>query len=91
MVLAFGPDTAMLQEGVERQRGTVESAISARMGATVNIRLDHGRAVDPAQKRQGGRPSASDLRADRLQSLRGRDPALDVATDALDLELVDEA
>jgi hypothetical protein len=30
------------------------------------------------------------MRADRLRDLRRRDPALDAAADALDLELVEE-
>jgi hypothetical protein len=31
----------------------------------------------------------SSLRADRLRSFRAKDPALDTAADALDLEIVD--
>ncbi len=53
-------------------------------------------AADPGHRRRGGagaptpRPiTESSLRADRLRSFRAKDPALDTAADALDLEIVD--
>ncbi len=90
VVLGFGADSAVFQEGVERQQGTVETILSARMGTTMVARLERAGRADKARGAKGGRLSSSDLRADRLQTLRTRDPALDAAADALDLELVDE-
>lgn len=90
VVLTFGADSAVFQEGVERQQGTVETVVSARMGAAVDVRLERGHGAAKGSAPKSGRLSSSDLRADRLQTLRTRDPALDAAADALDLELVDE-
>ncbi len=90
VTLAFSGDSAVFQEGVERQQATVETIVSARMGAPTRIdveRSGHSAAARPAK---GARLTSSDIRADRLSSLRKRDPALDAAADALDLELVDE-
>jgi len=44
---------------------------------------------DAAAAQPPKRLSAEGLRADRLKGLRVRDPALDVAAEALDLEIVE--
>jgi hypothetical protein len=90
VILAFSGDSAVFQEGVERQQATVETILSARMGTPTRIAVE--RTDQPAAGRpgKGARLTSSDIRADRLTSLRKRDPALDAAADALDLELVDE-
>ncbi|MES2123936.1 MAG: DNA polymerase III subunit gamma/tau [Gemmatimonadota bacterium] len=87
--LRFGPDSAVFQEGVERQLGVVETILSARMGAPVAVSLGQD-APSGGRSARGKRLSAEDLRADRLRELRTKDPALDAAADSLDLELVDE-
>jgi DNA polymerase-3 subunit gamma/tau len=87
VVLEFGPDSAVFQEGIERQLATVETAVSARMGRPVAVRVQ---AAGSAPARPANRLSEKDMKADRLRQLRGQDPALDAAADALDLELVDE-
>lgn len=86
VVLAFGSDSAVFQEGVERQLGAIETILSARMGSRMTVTLERG---VPAQAK-GKRLSAADVRAERLRELRARDPALDAAANSLDLELVDE-
>ncbi len=90
VVLSFGPDSAVFQEGVERQLGVVETIVSARMGVPVTVLVERGSAATAPASGKGKRFSADDLRADRLRELRTRDPALDAAADSLDLELVDE-
>ncbi|MES2304001.1 MAG: DNA polymerase III subunit gamma/tau [Gemmatimonadota bacterium] len=90
VVLAFGPDSAVFQEGVERQLAVVETILSARMGVTMTVKLEQGASGSAPTQPKGKRLSAEDLRADRLRELRTRDPALDAAADSLDLELVDE-
>jgi len=88
--LLFGPDSAVFQEGVERQLATLETILSARMGAPMAVRLEHGSGGQAPASGKAKRLSAEDLRADRLRELRTKDPALDAAADSLDLELVDE-
>ncbi|MEO5800540.1 MAG: hypothetical protein ABIZ70_09595, partial [Gemmatimonadales bacterium] len=90
VVLVFGPDSAVFQEGVERQLAVVETILSARMGVAMTVKLEQGASGSAPTPAKGKRLSAEDLRADRLRELRARDPALDAAADSLDLELVDE-
>ena len=88
--LVFGSDSAVFQEGVERQLATVETILSARMGAAMSVRLEQGATGQVPASGKAKRLSAEDLRADRLRELRAKDPALDAAADSLDLELMDE-
>jgi DNA polymerase-3 subunit gamma/tau len=87
--LKAAPDRAMIVEGVARQRGLVEEVLSAALGAAVRIAM----AGTPSAAPESSRPKRltnSDLRAEKLARLRKLDPALDIAADALDLEIVDE-
>ncbi len=90
VILAFSGDSAVFQEGVERQQVTVETILSARMGTPTRIAVERTDQASTVRPGKGARLTSSDIRADRLTSLRKRDPALDAAADALDLELVDE-
>jgi len=90
--LVFGPDQAVSVEGIERQKATVATLASARLGIEVRIEvvtpLHPGR--ENAEPMASRRLTADTIREDRLQELRRMDPALDAMADALDLELVDE-
>ncbi len=90
VVLAFGADSGVFREGAERLLGTVETILSARMGSTVTVILESGATAPPPAARKGGRMTEETIRADRLTELRRKDPTLDAAADALDLELLDE-
>lgn len=90
VTLGFSGDSAVFQEGVERQNATVETILSARMGTLTRIVIERAETSATGHQGKGPRMTSSDIRADRLKSLRKRDPALDAAADALDLELVDE-
>ncbi len=88
--LGFGPDQAVFREGVERQLAAVGTIAGARLGQPVTVRLaEPGGGQEPSPARQS-RLTVDDLRRERLAELRRRDPALDAAADALDLELVDD-
>jgi hypothetical protein len=84
--LVFGVDQAVAREGVERQLSTVQTIASSRFGIAVAITVT---GIETAAPRSG-RLTVEELRRQRLGELRKRDPALDAAADALDLELVDE-
>ncbi|MEP6591246.1 MAG: DNA polymerase III subunit gamma/tau [Gemmatimonadota bacterium] len=88
--LRFGPDSAVFQEGVERQLPALSTIVSARMGSPFVVSIERVFAASGSAPARGKRLSAEDLRADRLRELRTKDPALDAAADSLDLELVDE-
>jgi hypothetical protein len=82
-------ENPMVAENLERAREVIERIISARVGAPVRFEVrppaGAGAAGAPRPKR---RTDASD-RAERMQQLRAKDPALDAAAEALDLELTD--
>jgi len=89
VVLTFGPDSALFQDGASRQLGAVETILAAAMGSPVKVRVQAaaGTAVADTKPR---RLSVEDVRNERLTQLRSKDAALDAAATALDLELVDE-
>jgi DNA polymerase-3 subunit gamma/tau len=70
---------------LERQRERLEGLLGRVVGQPVQLRIE-GQAPAPARPQ---RLSDEALRADRLKGLRARDPALDAAADALDLEIVE--
>jgi hypothetical protein len=88
--LEFGPDSAVFREGVARQLATVETILGASVGGTVSVRIVERTAPPGAPVARPGRVSREGLREERLQQIRAKDPALDAAADALDLEFVDE-
>ncbi len=83
------PEQAMLVEGVSRQRPLVEEVLTAELGVPVRIALA-GAPPEQAELPRSKRMSDSDLRAEKLARIRQLDRALDIAADALDLEIVDE-
>jgi hypothetical protein len=87
--LSAAPDRALIVEGVTRQRGLVEEVLSAALGVPVRIAMAGTPPAAPASSRPK-RLTNNDLRAEKLARLRKLDPALDIAADALDLEIVDE-
>jgi DNA polymerase-3 subunit gamma/tau len=89
-ILAFGPEEGVFREGAERFLSTIETILSARMGGTIRVTLESGSPTPAPAARKGGRMTDETIRADRLGELRRKDPTLDAAADALDLELVDE-
>jgi DNA polymerase-3 subunit gamma/tau len=87
--LTAAPDRALIVEGVTRQRGLVEEVLGGVLGVPMRITM----AVEPVptpQTPRHKRLTDSDLRAEKLARIRKLDPSLDIAADALDLEIVDE-
>jgi DNA polymerase-3 subunit gamma/tau len=83
--LALSESNPLFAERIQAQAALVEEAIRRRTGQSLRIRvtLPEGGAPSPPQMTEAS------VRADRLRSFRARDPALDTAADALDLEIVD--
>ena len=89
MAVALKENNQMHAESLERQRDVVERVIGERVGAPVRleVRPPEG-GGGPGAARPRRRTDASD-RAERLQALRAKDPVLDAAAEALDLEMTD--
>ncbi|HSE28310.1 MAG TPA: hypothetical protein VLA95_08785, partial [Gemmatimonadales bacterium] len=83
-------DNHVLQVQLERHRGAVEQLLSGWTGQPVRLAIRLAEAPSPvAAPPKARRMSESKLRAERLEAGRRKDPALDTAADALDLEVVE--
>jgi len=90
LALEFPEPNPVASEKLTRQRDQVEAILSRRVGAPVRIALTAGtpaptEAVPPRARRM----SDAGAKAERLNTLRKKDAALDAAAEELDLEIVD--
>jgi hypothetical protein len=77
----------LFAERIQAQAAVVEEVVQRHTGQALRIRVAVAQGEEAASR---PRPiTESSLRADRLRSFRAKDPALDTAADALDLEIVD--
>ncbi|MGH7580393.1 MAG: hypothetical protein ACREM9_09505, partial [Gemmatimonadales bacterium] len=85
--LVLAESNPLFAERIQAESRTVEDVVQRHTGQTVRIRVAvvEGQAAEPKPRVM----TESSLRADRLRSFRAKDPALDTAADALDLEIVD--
>jgi DNA polymerase III subunit gamma/tau len=80
----------VIAERLNRQREVVQGILSRYVGAPVQVAF--GTASPNPEENAPARPkrmSDAGARAERLKTLRKKDPALDAAVDELDLEIVD--
>jgi DNA polymerase-3 subunit gamma/tau len=80
----------LFAERLHQEAAKVEEILSRSLGQPVRLRVTAppaGAQNNPAVKPR--RMSESSLKAERLREFRAKDPALDTAADALDLEIVD--
>jgi DNA polymerase-3 subunit gamma/tau len=81
-------DNPVHAEGLERQRDTVAQVVARYVDGPVRVRS----APQPGGEGPRGRPArltAEAASAERLSALRRKDPSLNAAVDALDLELLE--
>ncbi len=89
LTVVMGEPNALLADRLQEEAGKVEEVLSRSLGVPVRLRTTSG---EPGRSTAPGKPrrmSESSLRAERLREFRSKDPALDTAADALDLEIVD--
>ena len=87
--LVLSESNPIFAEAIQAKAAAIEDAIRRHTGQSLRIRVTvaEAEAGGPAAK---PRPlTEASLRAERLRSFRAKDPALDTAADALDLEIVD--
>jgi len=85
VVLELTDDNPIHREGIERQRAGLEAVLSEVAGAAATVKVA-GAAVSAARPT---RITPEGARAERLQKVRKKDPALDVAANVLDLEVLE--
>jgi DNA polymerase-3 subunit gamma/tau len=85
--LVLAESNPLFAERIQAEATAVEEVVQRHTGRPLRIRVTvaEGAAAAPPPRAL----TESSLRADRLRSFRAKDPALDTAADALDLEIVD--
>jgi DNA polymerase-3 subunit gamma/tau len=78
----------LFAERLEQEAPKVEEILSRTLGQPVRLRVTTPVAEAPDPPRPQ-RISDASIKADRLREFRAKDPTLDTAADALDLEIVD--
>jgi DNA polymerase-3 subunit gamma/tau len=79
----------LFAERLLQEAGKVEEVLTRSLGQPVRLRVTVAPAIQEASPSKPRRMSESSLNAERLREFRSKDPALDTAADALDLEIVD--
>ncbi|HWB41548.1 MAG TPA: DNA polymerase III subunit gamma/tau [Gemmatimonadales bacterium] len=85
--LTLGESNPLFAERIQAQAKAVEEVVQRHTGQAVRIRVALAEG-QPAEAKPRAMTESS-VRADRLRAFRAKDPALDTAADALDLEIVD--
>lgn len=84
VVVALREPNPIFQESLEQKAADMEAVIGGIVGAPVRFEVEGAPTASPPV-----RLTEAAMRAERLQRLRRRDPALDAAADELDLEIVE--
>jgi DNA polymerase-3 subunit gamma/tau len=79
----------LFTERLLQEAGKVEEVLSQSLGQPVRLRVNAAPGAPESPAAKPRRMSDSSVKAERLQEFRSKDPALDTAADALDLEIVD--
>jgi DNA polymerase-3 subunit gamma/tau len=87
--VAFKEPNQLFAERLSQEAGKVEEILTRSLGQPVRLRVTTRAAAEPGAQPKPRRLSDSNIKADRLREFRAKDPALDTAADALDLEIVD--
>ena len=89
-VVTLRPASAGHAEGLERQRDLLGQMIARYVTEPVRVKLAPAAGADPRTPAERPvRLTEEGANAERLKTLRGKDPTLNAAVDALDLELLE--
>ncbi|HET7426232.1 MAG TPA: hypothetical protein VFJ50_04275, partial [Gemmatimonadales bacterium] len=90
LTVTLGEPNPLFAERLQAQAQLVEEVVAQAISQPARLRVTEGSpaAADPASGKPRKLTEAS-LKADRLRTFRSKDPTLDTAADALDLEIVD--
>jgi DNA polymerase III subunit gamma/tau len=89
LTVAMGEPNPLLADRLQEEAAKVEEVLSRSLGQPVRLRVTSTPAVDSGDAGKPRRISETSIKAERLREFRAKDPALDTAADALDLEIVD--
>ncbi len=80
---------AVFAQALQAQAATVEEVLGRVTGQPLRLRVTQAPPGESSAPRTSRPITEASLKADRLKSYRAKDPSLDTAADALDLEIVD--
>ncbi len=89
LTVALAEPNPLFAEKLQVEARLVEDVLSTATGEALRIRVTEAVPAPDATAAKPRRLSEASLKADRLKSLRAKDPALDTAADSLDLEIVE--
>jgi DNA polymerase III subunit gamma/tau len=87
--VALREPNQLFAERLDQEAAKVEEILTRSLGQPVRLRVTPGPVAEGGSQPKPQRMSESSLKADRLREFRAKDPTLDTAADALDLEIVD--
>jgi hypothetical protein len=79
----------LFAERLQAQARAVEEVLERALGQPARLRVVEAAAPRGSAPPAPRKLTEASLKADRLRSFRSKDPSLDTAADALDLEIVD--
>jgi DNA polymerase-3 subunit gamma/tau len=88
-IVALRPGHAVHAEGLERQRDTIAQSIGRYVSEAPRVKIVAGGGTSVPPPSPPERMTEQGANAERLKSLRAKDPTLSAAVDALDLELLE--
>ena len=87
LTVTMSQPNPLFADRLHEEAGKVEEVLSRSLGEPIRLRVTS--VPPPGGPAKPRRMSESSLKAERLREFRSKDPALDTAADALDLEIVD--
>ena len=89
LTVVLGEPNPLFAERLQAQARLVEEVLQQALGQPARLRVTAAAAADPEAPPRPRKLTDASLKADRLRTFRAKDPTLDTAADALDLEIVD--
>jgi DNA polymerase-3 subunit gamma/tau len=89
LTVALAEPNPLFAERLQAQAQLVEEVLGRAIGQAARLRVTEAGPPDGAPPPPPRKLTEASLKADRLRAFRTKDPTLDTAADALDLEIVD--
>ena len=89
LTVALAEPNPLFAERLQAQARLVEEVLARAIGQPARLRVTEAGSPDGAPAPRPRKLTDASLKADRLRTFRTKDPTLDTAADALDLEIVD--
>jgi hypothetical protein len=89
LVIRVLDENPVRTEGIERQRDALGQLVARFVAGPVKLRVERGTGSGERSPPKPARLTEESAKGERLKALRAKDPALNAAVDALDLELLE--